>query len=333
MSSELQELEEFNQQVSKTDTTQATRTPQPSEVAYDSSEGSMTTPGGELKMWAVHGGRNYIPCEQAVKTLPPGQYRIERSSNLGIYWSKIDVNLDELIKLPDSVSDEVIQHIEDFWSKEKLFRKFGSLWKRGVLLWGPQGSGKTSTVQFISKHIIDLGGISVYVDHPQLAAAGLKLMRQVEPKRPIVIMMEDIDAIIQNYGESDLLAILDGELQIDNVCSVATTNYPERLDKRFVNRPSRFDIVRKIGMPNAEARSLFLKHKNPRLSKNKEDLQKWVLETKGFSIAHLKELITSVEIFGNSFEETISRLKVMATLPNSSSGSGAGFINTGDSDS
>ena len=122
--------------------------------------------------------------------------------------------------------------------------------------------------------------------------------------------MEDLDAIQQTYGEADMLALLDGDLQIDNVVFIATTNYPEKLDKRMVNRPSRFDIVRKISMPTPEARTVYLKARNPRIAKT-DELLDWVDATNEFSIAHLKELIVSVEALGQGFDQTIERLRVM----------------------
>lgn len=262
------------------------------------------------QMWAQYGERSFSACERAVDKLPPGQYTIAQSEQLGIYFSKTDINLDELIHLPDSVSETVINEIKAFWQKEEHFRKFGFLWKRGALLWGPPGSGKTSTLQQISSAIIDVGGISIYVDHPGVAAKGLKLLRQVEKKRPLVIMLEDIDAIIEQYGEADLLALMDGELQIDNVVFVATTNYPEKLDARFKNRPSRFDIVKKIGMPNPAARKLYLTSKVTRLI-GTDELEQWVSLTDKFSIAHIKELIVSVEVFEVPLREAVERLKTM----------------------
>jgi ATP-dependent 26S proteasome regulatory subunit len=147
--------------------------------------------------------------------------------------------------------------------------------------------------------------------------------------------------MISNHGEHEVLALLDGELQIDNVVFIATTNYPERLDRRIVNRPSRFDIVKLIDMPNAAARKLYLTTKNPRLEeatipcgtcagtgkKGTEgeqevcgickgegavsELEKWIVNSKDFSIAHLKELIVSVEVFEVPLDTAISRLEKM----------------------
>ena len=44
----------------------------------------------------------------------------------------------------------------------------------------------------------------------------------------MICIFEDIDAIIQNYGDCVLLQWLDGHHQVDRVINLATTNYPER---------------------------------------------------------------------------------------------------------
>ncbi len=261
-------------------------------------------------MWSTN-GTNYFATERAEKQLEAGQYVVNSAPSVGHYFTKKEINLDDLLVLPDSNSEEVIDTIEYFWDNEEKFRGHGFLWKRGILLWGPPGSGKTSTVQQLSKQIVDIGGITIYCDHPNTCAEGLTLLRQIEPNRPIVVILEDIDAIIENYGEIGLLSMLDGEHQTDNVVYLATTNYPDRLDQRFINRPSRFDEIIKIGMPKPAARQYYLAATNPRLLKNEYELNKWVNETEGFSIAHLKELIISVECFGKSFTEAHSRLKLM----------------------
>lgn len=275
------------------------------------------------KMWAVSGDA-FFPCEKTEKKLTPGQYTVQYSDNKGYYFLKKTINLDDLIILPDSRSEKVLNSISHFWEKEKAFRKHGFLWKRGIMLYGPPGSGKTSTLQQLSKLIVDRDGFSVYVNaDPALTAHGLAIMRRIEPDRPIVVMIEDIDAIIERFGESSLLALLDGELQIDNVVFVATTNYPENLDQRFVNRPSRFDEVILIGMPSDKAREVYLLNKNPRLGKNKEELSKWVSATDGWSIAHMRELIVAIECLDNPFDETVERLIQMNEIkPNSSDGEG-----------
>jgi len=279
------------------------------------------------KMWAAY-GKTYSPCERAVQGLPSGQFVIEYSDDRGIYFLEKETTMDELMILPDTSSDEVVKGIQHFWTKEKKYRDYGFLWKRGILLFGPPGSGKTSTVQLIVAEIVKLGGIAVYVNNPGLVIKGLNILRAIEPKRPVLVIMEDIDSIIDRYGESEILSLLDGEFQVDNAVFLATTNYPEKLDKRIINRPSRFDIVRQIGMPSDAAREFYLARKNPRLAENEILMKKWVKDTKGYSVAHLKELIASVECLELEYDQVVARLnKMMGGRPSSTdSDTGFGFL-------
>ena len=109
--------------------------------------------------------------------------------------------------------------------------------------------------------------------------------------------------------------LLDGENQVDRVINIATTNYPEKLDKRIVARPRRFDRVIKIDMPNEKIRKEYFKNK---LGINGEDLDYWTEASNGFSFASLSELVISVKCLGNSFEKSIERLKELSRKHSSS---------------
>lgn len=283
---------------------------------------------GDQRMWSVSGD-SYFPCDKTEEKLPAAQYIPMYNEHRGLYFIRKSINLDDLLELPDSKGTYVLESISDFWKREKAFRKHGFLWKRGMLLYGPPGSGKTCTIQQLSKQIIQNGGLSVYCSSPVITAEGLRILRRIEPKRPVVVMIEDIDAVIQRYGEPDLLALLDGELQIDNVVYIATTNYPEELDPRFIQRPSRFDEVIYIGMPSADARKMYLEFKNPRLKKQPDELTHWVKLTEDFSIAALKEVVVAVECLGRDVDETVERLRDIMTHKPSSSDQGNPFKKMG----
>ena len=278
-------------------------------------------------MWAIYNGTNYVSCDETINILPPGMYSCQESQALGAYLRKERIVLDDLISLPDHASQTIMKDIDTFWSKQEHFKKLGFVWKRGVLLWGPPGSGKTSCLQQISADFIGRGGICIYMSNPKTLVHIIRMLRVVEPTRPVAILMEDLDSIVYEYGESDILALMDGELQIDNVLFIASTNYPEKLDKRLICRPSRFDIVRKVGMPSPAARKIYLYSKNTRLQQDdaSEELDNWVQLTSGFSIAHLKELIISVEVFELPVGEVITRLKSMLSSTPSSTDSDNGF--------
>ena len=134
--------------------------------------------------------------------------------------------------------------------------------------------------------------------------------------------MEDLDSILQHNIESDVINILDGVDLIDKVVFIATTNYPELLGERVINRPSRFDRRFYIGPPNEASRLLFFKFLFQQGMQKPEDrslidLMRWVKDTEGMSIAHLKELFVACVILGTPYEEALKTLKSMEVLPDS----------------
>ena len=112
-----------------------------------------------------------------------------------------------------------------------------------------------------------------------------------------------------------MLNILDGVKQIENVVYIATTNYPEKLQERITNRPSRFDRRYEVQMPSGEIREAYIKNKLTDEDLKKIDIKKWVELTDGMSLSHLKELVISVVVMGKDFDESIATLNSMGEKP------------------
>jgi transitional endoplasmic reticulum ATPase len=58
---------------------------------------------------------------------------------------------------------------------------------------------------------------------------------------PCIIILEDLDALINDQNRSFFLNQLDGLENNDGLLVIATTNHFDRLDAGLANRPSRFD--------------------------------------------------------------------------------------------
>tara|TARA_R100000963_G_scaffold35056_1_gene31525 strand:+ start:25773 stop:26510 length:738 start_codon:yes stop_codon:yes gene_type:complete len=229
---------------------------------------------------------------------------------------RMNIDVDDLIDLPDPTTDMLLKEFVTFWQKAEKYAERGMSAKRGLLLWGPPGSGKTSAVQKMATHMMRvLEGIVVMAGEPDTTSTLLHDLRAIEPKRPLIVVYEDIDALVERYGEAQFLAMLDGEKQIANVVNVATTNYPERLDRRFADRPGRFDRVQYVGMPLAAARRAYFKARLPDICEQR--LERWVSKSEDWSIAHLRELVVATEVLGDEDAETIERVDGMRDRPNS----------------
>lgn len=283
-----------------------TRTEVAAEAPQPVAPGGSAVLDGRGTSWASS-GETYWRIGQSHDWLPAGIYRCGNSPNIGPHFSRVKNDTDSLVLFPDSESALIVDEIRQFQGMKEKFTKRGFLHKRGVLLWGPPGSGKTSTLQFLLKMIVkEHNGIAVIIDHPGTAVACLQMLRAVEPERQLVGLMEDLDALVERYGESEYLAMLDGESQVDNAVYIASTNYPERLDARFVDRPSRFDTIRYIGMPSEVAREAYFVAKAPELQNG--HLESYVKASEGYSVAHMRELIILTLCFDVPLDEAKARL-------------------------
>ena len=265
----------------------------------------------EAKVWALSGNQ-YYSSPTTVPKLKPGPYTISHEYGMGIVFTPSNLKDEKLIRFPDHTTSQIVQEIKDFWARRELFKKFGILHKRGIFLYGPPGTGKSCALQLVMEEVTKLGGISI-TEFPRckMFVEGMKLFRTIQPETPVVVIMEDLDAIMADQNESRVLNVLDGVDSFDNVVYLATTNHPENFESRIIDRPSRFDRRFEIGYPSPDIRFAYLVH----LTKGYivgEMLEKWVADTEMFSLAHLKELFIAVVILEHPYDEVLEELRHMA---------------------
>lgn len=277
--------------------------------------------------WIDAGNNKYVPSEIIITTdkVVPSKYKIAWDGNYGRNCLvKENINSDELLELPSPIFKSILNDINFFWNNKALFEKYKYIHKRGILLFGTAGCGKSSICTLLSNQVIEKGGIVLSVNNTSALEKYDEFMseifRFIEPNTNILTIFEDLDGLIRNSEyETMLLNILDGNNQLNNVVNVACTNYPEKLKDRILNRPSRFDRRYEIGLPNAEIREYYLKNKIRNEDINEKTLKYIVNKTEGLTIAHLGEFIKSVYIFGENIDDTIILLKGMSEYISSKS--------------
>lgn len=263
---------------------------------------------GAKCQWSSGNGRVFVPCSKTIPKLRPGLYDVGISPSIGVYFESVPLKTESLLRFPDAVTDTVLQEIEKFWDSREVFDRYGLTHRRGILLWGSPGGGKTCTSALVMEDVVKRGGIGIRFGHPNVFITGFQALREIQPETPVVVLMEDLDTILKDYSESTILNVLDGVERVDRACFIATTNYPELLGPRIVNRPSRFDRRYKIDVPSEQARAMYLESLVKKEDLGLVDIGRWARDTKGFSFAHLRELFVAVVILGDDYE------KVLATL-------------------
>jgi len=277
--------------------------------------------------WTLGGGAFNV-CGRTVGRLPAGAYTPFLDNCGESHFKPHQLHTDDLIEFPETVSARVLDEVERFWSMGQRFARFGFAHRRGYLFYGKQGCGKSSLIHQIISRIVGAGHVAFFCNsYPHGMATALGRFREVEPERPVVCVFEDIDAIIEHYGDSELLQLLDGNAQVNRVVNVASANYPEKLDRRIIARPRRFDRLIKIGSPDAGLRQAFFAKKMPEMPAAL--LARWVELSAGLPFAALTELIISVECLGNELEESARMLHELDKATPSSDQLGSGDGNEG----
>jgi hypothetical protein len=261
--------------------------------------------------WMVLGGGAYQACGRTIPRLPAGAYTCATDHYGNPVFHNKTLQVDDLIDFADSLPSRILHEIGHFWGLGDRFRKYGFLHRRGYLFYGKQGGGKSSLIHQIIAQVTASGHLAFFCEHPGTFIRCLEQLRQVEPERPIVCIFEDLDAIIAANGDSDLLQWLDGNHQVDKAVNLASTNYPERLDRRIVSRPRRFDRILRIDSPDARLRRAYFGRKMPELAA--DVMERWVSLTEGLPFAALAELVISVQCLGNDLGESVALLKSLDT--------------------
>lgn len=171
-------------------------------------------------------------------------------------------------------------------------------------------SGKSCTLQLVARDVVTRNGIVInFPGDASVFISAYRALRDIQPETPVVVLLEDFDVTLARTDESRLLNLLDGVENLHKCVFLATTNFPERLGDRVINRPSRFDVRIKVDHPSPNMRRQYMEnlvHEGDQI-----DIEAYVRDTEGMSLAHLKELFVATHVLGNNYRETVERLAEM----------------------
>jgi ATP-dependent 26S proteasome regulatory subunit len=202
--------------------------------------------------------------------------------------------------------ERIERHTIVFAEQAEVLRAAGRSLKRGLLLFGPPGVGKTLTVQYLTGR---MPGRTVLLT----TGLGMGLLRPtVQVARalaPSMVVLEDVDLIAEERGMPfghagpllfELLNEMDGLQDDSDVIFVLTTNRPDILEPALAARPGRIDLAVELPLPDAIGRRRLLELYARGLELRAVDLGAIAERIEGATPAYIKELLRKAAVIAAS---------------------------------
>ena len=207
----------------------------------------------------------------------------------------------------DKVKQELKEAVEWPLKYPEIYEKLGLRPPRGIILFGPPGTGKTMLAKAVANeseaNFISVKGpelLSKWVGESEKHVR--EIFRKARQAAPCVIFFDEIDSIAPRRGGmhdsgvtdrviSQLLTELDGIEELRGVMVIAATNRPDLVDPALL-RPGRFDRLLYVGPPDKQARlEIFKIHTKGMSLADDVNLETLAEKTEGYVGADIKEIV------------------------------------------
>lgn len=216
--------------------------------------------------------------EQSFETRMPmigkGIYKIKNFGGLlgptKYGFELFNKEIDNLISFKEGIVNETIERVKDFFSEKtiSLYKEMKVCHKVGMLLHGPPGTGKTSTVMLIMKELVDnLNCICLICTDNNLnfIMGAINLLRKEGYTGPICLFIDEVeDAFSSELGS--YLTFLDGEKSVEGLIFIGCTNHINEIPDKIKYRKSRIKHLIEINRFPDTVYQHYIKEKIPSLN-------------------------------------------------------------------
>ena len=222
---------------------------------------------------------------------------------LTVQFHRLPQTSREDIILPIGVLDRIERQTITFSRLREKLKAAGRHIKRGILLYGAPGTGKTLTAMYLASQmpertIVLLTGRSI-----GLLEQSCKMARLLQPA---TVILEDVDLIAEERTRQEvgcnallfeLLNQMDGLADDADVLFLLTTNRPDILEPALAARPGRIDQAIEVPLPDRTCRQRLFDLYGQGLTLRLDQLPQLIDQTEGVSAAFIRELMRKAALF------------------------------------
>jgi hypothetical protein len=200
------------------------------------------------------------------------------------------------VVLPGDLLDGIERQVLGIARHSQTLLANGQHLKRGVLLHGPPGTGKSHTVRYLLSQLP--GVTAILLTGAALAFIG-EACEMARALQPAVVVVEDVDLIAAQRRPGSpphplliqLLGEMDGTGADADVAFLLTTSRADLLEEALAGRPGRVDHTARLPLPDAAARRRLLRVYQGNLQFSRPTAAAVVARTDGVTASFMKELL------------------------------------------